>query len=73
MANAVHPPVAALLTLPVQAGRAWACLPFDLLRAQHARAVQAGWLPRSMLAARDFEHTLAALEGLTLGPLARRV
>ena len=66
-------PKAPLLALPLQAGRAMACLPFDLLRAQHARAVQAGWLPRSMLASREFERALTALERLSLGPLARRV
>jgi len=62
-----------LLTLPLQAGRALAWLPFDIARAQHARAVQAGLLPRSLLASRDFERALTALERAALGPLARRV
>ena len=53
----------------VQAGLA---LPFDVLRHQRARAVQAGWLDNSMLASRDFERTLTALEQWALGPCARR-
>jgi len=48
-------------------------LPFDAARDQYARSVQAGLLPKSMLASRDFERTLAAWEQLTLGPLARHV
>lgn len=48
-------------------------LPFDLARAQYARAVQAGFIERSMLASRDFARALAAIERLTLGPWARRV
>lgn len=56
-----------------QLGQALARWPFDALRAQHAGAVQAGLAPRSILAARDFEQALGALERLTLGPLARRV
>jgi hypothetical protein len=56
-----------------QVGQALARWPFDALRAQHAGAVQAGLAPRSILAARDFEQALDALERLTLGPLARRV
>jgi hypothetical protein len=46
-------------------------LPFDAARAQYGTAVQWGLAPRSMLAARDVENTLSALEKLTLGPLAR--
>lgn len=53
--------------------RAMAVVPFDALRAGRASAVKAGLLPNSMLAARDFEHVLGALERVTLGPLARRV
>lgn len=48
-------------------------LPFDIARAQYARAVQLGLLERSMLASRDFARTLGALEQLALGPWARRV
>jgi hypothetical protein len=48
-------------------------LPFDAARAQYGAAVRWGLLPRSMLASRDFEKTLGALERLALGPLARRV
>ena len=47
--------------------------PFDMLRAQRAAAVQAGLVPNSMLASRDFEHSLGALERLTLGRWARSV
>lgn len=46
-------------------------LPFDAARAQYGTAVQWGLAPRSMLASRDVEHALVALEKLTLGPLAR--
>jgi hypothetical protein len=46
-------------------------LPFDAARAQYGTAVQWGLAPRSLLAARDVEHTLVALEKLTLGPMAR--
>lgn len=55
------------------AGKAMAALPFDALRAIHASAVRAGFIQNSMLASRDFEHAVAALERITLGPLARRV
>ena len=48
-------------------------LPFDQLRSQHAQAVQAGLLAKSMLASRDFEHAVDALEHITLGPFARHV
>lgn len=56
-----------------QAGTRLARLPFDTARAQYAGAVRAGWMPRSMLAARDFERQLDTLERLTLGPWARQV
>ena len=48
-------------------------LPFDVARAQYARAVQLGLVERSMLASRDFARTLRAVERLTLGPWARHV
>jgi hypothetical protein len=48
-------------------------LPFDMARAQYARAVQVGLVERSMLASRDFSRTVGALEQLTLGPWARHV
>ncbi len=48
-------------------------LPFDIARAQYARAVQLGLVQRSMLASRDFARTLGAMEQLALGPWARRV
>ncbi|MES2582884.1 MAG: hypothetical protein V4627_09230 [Pseudomonadota bacterium] len=48
-------------------------LPFDIARAQYARAVQLGLVERSMLASSNFARTLGALEQLALGPWARRV
>jgi hypothetical protein len=55
------------------AGTALAAVPFDNLRAHYASAVRAGLVQRSMLASRDFEHAVGALERVALGPLARRV
>jgi len=46
-------------------------LPFDIARAQYAKAVQLGLVERSLLASGRFGQTLSALEKLTLGPLAR--
>ena len=48
-------------------------LPFDVARAQYARAVQLGMIERSMLASRNFSRVLGSLEKLTLGPWARHV
>lgn len=48
-------------------------LPFDMARAQYARAVQLGLLQRSMLASRNFARALSAVERLALGPWARHV
>lgn len=48
-------------------------LPFDVMRAQHAQAVRAGLVARSMLESRDFERHVNALEHLALGPFARQV
>lgn len=48
-------------------------LPFDIARAQYARAVQVGLIERSMLGSRDFSRTMQALEQLALGPWARHV
>ena len=50
----------------------FAAMPFDLAREEYARCVRAGWLPRSMLAARDVSRTLDLCERLVLGPWARR-
>ena len=47
--------------------------PFDAARAAYACAVGVGWLPRSMLANRDFEAVLGRVERVALGPWARRV
>ena len=54
-----------------QAGVGLLRWPFDAARMQYAEGVHAGLFERSMLAARDFEGALGALERLTLGPLAR--
>jgi hypothetical protein len=48
-------------------------LPFDALRAQYSSAVRLGMIRRSMLASRDFECLLGAMERGLLGPYARRV
>jgi len=48
-------------------------LPFDIARAQYARAVQLGLIERSMLASRDFSRVLGSMERMTLGPWARHV
>ena len=56
------------------AGRAlrdFCALPFDLLRAQYASAARHRLIQPSLLAWRDFERSVAALERLSLGPLAR--
>jgi hypothetical protein len=45
--------------------------PFDAARVQYALGVQMGMFKRSILASRDFEGVLGALERLSLGPLAR--
>ena len=57
----------------VAAGKALLRWPFDLMRAQYAGAVSAGLVARSILASRDVDHAVGALECLALGPLARRV
>lgn len=46
--------------------------PFDVLRQQHAGAVRAGWLPRSLLSSARVERTIDAFEKLVLGRLARQ-
>jgi len=63
----------AALHAPRSTVRAVATLPFDALRFAYASAVQAGLLRRSMLASRDVEVRLDALEKLVLGPIARTV
>ena len=50
---------------------AGATLPFDALRFAYASAVQTGLVRRSMLASRDVELQLSALEKILLGPFAR--
>jgi hypothetical protein len=61
------------LSAGLAATAALAAVPFDSVRAHYANAVRAGLVQRSMLASRDFEHVIGALELLALGPLARRV
>ncbi len=63
----------ASLAAALTAGKALAALPFDAARFGYASAVKAGLVENSMLASRNVERTLAALERATLGPLARRV
>lgn len=62
-----------LLNATQAAVSATASLPFDAMRAEYATAVCFGFAPRSMLASRDFEVLVDALERCTLGPFARRV
>lgn len=45
--------------------------PFDLWRTQHAAAVNSGLKPRSLLESSRFEHKVAQIEQMALGPLAR--
>jgi hypothetical protein len=54
-----------------QAGVGLLRWPFDAARTLYAGGVHAGLFERSMLAARDFEGALGAVERLSLGPLAR--
>ena len=69
----ILPAVADSASAAAQVGLGILRLPFDSARAQYARGVQVGLIERSILASRDFECALGALERLTLGPLARRV
>jgi len=48
-------------------------LPFDLARANYARAVRFGLIENSLLKSARFARELGAVERLTLGPWARRV
>ena len=70
-------PVWAAASTPAMPAMNWACkawqMPFDLLRAQHAQAVRAGLIERSILGSRAFERRVDALETLCLGPFARSV
>lgn len=69
----VLPAVITSACVAVRVGIGILRLPFDAAREQYAQGVQAGLIGRSMLASRDLECALGALEQLTLGPLARRV
>lgn len=72
-----HIPQSALLARSGLPGLPWLGaamhMPFDLLRAQHAQAIQAGLLANSILESREFERRVDALEHLCLGPFARSV
>ena len=57
---------------PFAAGQSFLTTPFDAMRFHYASAVMAGLVPRSILAAGRLEQTLATLEALILGPLARQ-
>ncbi len=48
-------------------------LPFDLARANYARAVRLGFLENSLLKSARFERELSEIERLSLGLWARRV
>lgn len=69
--RAVLPAMLDSATAMVQVGVGILRWPFDAARTEYARGVQVGLFKRSILAARDFEVSLGALERLTLGPLAR--
>ena len=69
----IHPPIANNMLQFNRIAMHMMFLPFDLARAQYARAVQLGLLKHSMLASRDFARTMGAMEQLALGPWARRV
>jgi hypothetical protein len=73
VACAILPAAADSASAVAQVGLDILRLPFDSVRAQYARGVQVGLIERSILASRDFECALGALERLTLGPLARHV
>ncbi len=68
----IGPPYLASLARAREATQSCMCAPFDAMRAQYAGAVQAGLVPRSLLASAQFERSLDSLEKLCLGPLARR-
>ena len=72
LACGVFPAVTATVSAALQVGVGALRLPFDAARAQYAKCVQVGLIERSMLASRDFECALGALEKLSLGLLARR-
>lgn len=62
-----------LLAVTRDAVRAGASPAFDAWRVAYASAVALGLAPRSMLAARDVESTVDAMERWALGPFARGV
>lgn len=50
----------------------WLCMPFDMVRQQHAHLVWTGLMPASLLSSARLERMLDCAERWTLGPLARR-
>jgi hypothetical protein len=55
------------------AGLALVAMPFEVARAEYAKAVQCGFLPQSLRASSRYAQSLDALEKIALGPLARRL
>ena len=64
--------VPAVLKSMTRLGSEVLALPFDVAREQYAKSVRAGLVERSLIASARFEHTISALERLTLGYMARR-
>jgi hypothetical protein len=64
--------VPAVLKSMTRLGSDMLALPFDVAREQYAKSVRAGLVERSLIASARFEHTISALERLTLGCMARR-
>jgi hypothetical protein len=62
----------AVLNSMTRLGSDMLALPFDVAREQYAKSVRAGLVERSLIASARFEHTISALERLTLGCMARR-
>jgi hypothetical protein len=68
--------VAAAWTLAVRAGLRMVsgalASPYDGMRCTHAVMVQAGIVPRSLMASAAFERAMVAAEAMALGLMARR-
>jgi hypothetical protein len=70
---AIAAPDAALLwEASLSVVRVFACLPFDVMRATYATAVENHLAQRSILSSRDVESLVHNLESLVLGPVARK-
>lgn len=66
------PSMPAAFAAMARAGSDFLALPFDMAREQYAKSVRAGLVERSLIASARVEHAISAMEGLTLGCLARR-